>query len=146
MVTRHFYSRSVCMLCVLVVILYADDTVLFAYNEDDFKSTFNTFYNYCEHWKLDSNFSQTKAMMFGDKMRRHRTISKHGHTIEEVDSFTYLGVVFQRIDHFQTKKRVIEQSRKALFCSFRNLDLPIDCQLRLFDNALYCITSALVRL
>ena len=31
----------------LVVILYADDTVLFANNEDDFKSILNNFYNYC---------------------------------------------------------------------------------------------------
>ena len=41
----------------LVVILYADDTVLFANNEDDFKSILNTFYNCCEQWKLNSNFS-----------------------------------------------------------------------------------------
>jgi len=37
----------------------------------------------------------------------------------------------------QTKKHVIEQSRKALYCLYRknkNLDLPIDCQLKLFDN------------
>ena len=33
-------------------------------------------------------------MIFGDKMRRHRNISVHGHNIEVVDSFTYLGVVF----------------------------------------------------
>ena len=41
----------------LVVILYADDTVLFANNEDDFKSILNNFYNCCEQWKLNSNFS-----------------------------------------------------------------------------------------
>jgi len=41
----------------LVAILYADDTVLFANNEDDFKSILNTFYTCCEQWKLNSNFS-----------------------------------------------------------------------------------------
>ena len=72
--------------------------VLFANNEDDLKSILNTFYNYCEQWKLDNNFSKTKVMIFGDKMRRHRNISVHGHNIKVVDSFTYLGVLFQRID------------------------------------------------
>jgi len=37
----------------------------------------------------------------------------------------------------QTKQHAVEQSRKALFCLYRkirNLDLPIDCQLKLCDN------------
>ena len=37
----------------------------------------------------------------------------------------------------QTKKHAVEQSRNVLFCLYRknrNLDLPIDCQLKLFDN------------
>ena len=38
-------------------------------------------------------------------MRRHRNISLHGHNIEVVDSFTYLGVFFlQRIYHFYKQK------------------------------------------
>ena len=71
-------------------------------------------------------------------MRRYRNISVHGHNTEVVDSFTYLGVVFSKNRSFlQTKKHAVEQSRKALFCLYRknrNLDLPIDCQLKLFDN------------
>lgn len=38
---------------ILVDILYADDTVIFADNEERFKSVLDTFYNYCQLWKLD---------------------------------------------------------------------------------------------
>ena len=85
-------------------------------------------------------------MIFGDKMRRHRNISLHGHNIEVVDCFTYLGDVFSKnISFLQTKKHAVEHSRKVSFCLYRknrNLDLPIDCQLKLFDNtvlAVFCV-------
>ena len=43
-----------------------------------------------------------------------------------------------------TKKHVVEQSRNALFALYRkirNLDLPIDCQLKLFDNTIVPILT-----
>lgn len=43
-----------------------------------------------------------------------------------------------------TKKHVVEQARKALFSLYkkiRNLELPIDCQLKLFDNTILPILT-----
>ena len=39
----------------LVVLLYADDTVLLSDNETDLQNTLNIFFEYCETWKLKVN-------------------------------------------------------------------------------------------
>ena len=54
-------------------------------------------------------------MIFGDKMRRHRNISVHVHNIEVVDSFTYLWVFFQRIDHFYKQKSMPSSKVEKLY-------------------------------
>ena len=57
-------------------------------------------------------------MIFGDKMRRHRNISVHGHNIEVVDSFTYLGVFFQRIYHFYKQKSMPSNKVEKLYFAY----------------------------
>ena len=42
----------------LVVILYADDTVLLANSEEDLKLLLNTFNDYCSEWKLGINYEK----------------------------------------------------------------------------------------
>ena len=122
----------------IVVLLYADDTVLFAKNEHEFISLMDTFVNYCKTWKLDINVDKTKVLVFGDRPGRHRNIIIQNHTFEVVDTFKYLGVLFSKNRRFvKAKKHVVEQARKALFSLYfkiRNLCLSLDCQLKLFDN------------
>ena len=59
----------------LLVILYADDSVIFANNEEDMISPLDSFKDYCTLWKLDIYFDKTKVMVFGDRFRRKRKIS-----------------------------------------------------------------------
>ena len=45
---------------------------------------------------------------------------------------------------YQTKKHVVEQAWKALFGLYRkirNLELPLDCQLKLFNNTIISILT-----
>ena len=45
---------------------------------------------------------------------------------------------------YQTKAHIVEQARKTLFGlnrKIRNLELPIDCQLKLFDNTIIPILT-----
>ena len=55
-----------------------------------------------------------------------------------VEGYRYLGVMFSKTRSFKlAKTHLVEQSRKALFSLYqkiRNLDLPINCQIKLFDN------------
>ena len=49
---------------VLFVLLYADDTVLFANNYQDMQNLLNVFDSYCTKWKLTVNCQKTKVLIF----------------------------------------------------------------------------------
>ena len=51
----------------LIVLLYADDTVIFSKSEDQLVSVFNTFTNNCSLWKLNINYDKTKILVLGDR-------------------------------------------------------------------------------
>ena len=48
----------------ILVLLFADDTVLFGTNEADLQYTLDLFQHYCEHMKLIVNVSKTKIVIF----------------------------------------------------------------------------------
>ena len=100
---------------------------------------------YCSQWKLKVNSEKSKVVIFGDKSRHRSPISFNDQPLEVVDCFKYLGVVLPKSRRFyQSKKHIVDQARKALFGLYRknrNLDLPIDCQLKLFDNTVVPILT-----
>ncbi len=51
------------MLKVLVV-MYAEDTVILAENEEGISNALKAMENYCEKWKLDINRKKTKITIF----------------------------------------------------------------------------------
>lgn len=129
----------------LVVLLYADDTILFAESEEELQELLNEFHDYCTLWKLNVNIDKSKIVIFGDRTRLHKNIMINDTPLEIVDSYKYLGVLMPKSRSFhQTKKHAIEQARKALFGLYRkirNLELPLDCQLKLFDNTILPILT-----
>ena len=66
------------------------------------------------------------------------------HKIDTCTDFKYLGVISSRNRHFhQTKKHNTEQAKKAIYVLFkriRNLNIPIDLQLYLFDHVILIVT------
>ena len=65
--------------------------------------------------------------------------------IEIVDHFKHLGVYFSKSRSILlARKHVTEQARKAqhlLYKGIRNLNLPIDLQLKLFDHTIVPILT-----
>lgn len=141
----NIYDRHFDSFLRVIVLLYADDTVLFAESEDELQTLLNDFGKYCDDWRLNVNADKTKVMVFGEKARKNHNVTLNGTRLETVDTFKYLGVLYSKTRSFyQTKRHVVEQARKAMFCLFRknrNLDLPIDCQLKLFDNMILPILT-----
>ena len=105
----------------IVVLLYADDTVLFAESEDEMQLLLNDFSKYCKDWKLNINVDKTKFLIFGDRRRRrNENITLNGSKLENVDAYKYLGIMFSKSRSFNmTKKHVVEQARKALFSLYK---------------------------
>ena len=101
------------------------------------------FYDYSELWHLSINFDETKIMKFGTRQDQRFNFNLGGHKIDICTDFKYLGVIFSRNRHFhQIKETNVEQARKAMYVLFkriRNLDIPIDLQLYLFDHLFYLL-------
>ena len=83
--------------------------------------------------------NKTKILVFGDRLGRRRHIAVRNNNFEVVDSFKFLGIMFflkkpkfckGQISHSRTSQK----SLYSLFVKIRNLDLPLDCQIKLFDN------------
>ena len=119
---------------------YADDTVVFGTDEKEFHNNLDMFYEYSELWHLSINSDKTKIMIFGTRQDELFNFNLGGQKIDICTGVKYLGVIFSRNRHFhQTKKHNFEQARKAMHVFFkriRNLDIPIDLQLYIFDHVI----------
>ena len=127
---------------ILFVILYADDTIIVSDNAKEFQDILNTFNEYCKQWKLKINISKTKIIIFGDYIRLHTNFSFHlaGDVIEIVKDFKYLGVLFTRngrfVQHIKNVSTLASKAMHLLRKRIVNLHLPVDCQIKLFDQTI----------
>ena len=129
----------------MIVLLYADDTVVLADSAIALQNYLDRFHEYCTTWKLAININKTKVVVFGARKTDNMEFRLGNKTIEIVDKYKYLGVFFSRSRSFlNCRKHVVEQARKAmhlLFCRINNLHLPVDLQLQLFDNTIVPILT-----
>ena len=105
----------------------------------DYKKTLNCFEKYCDLWKLTMNTTKTKAVIFSKKkVRQNQSFKIKGQNIEIIDSYCYLGMLLNYNGNFCTAhKKITEQAHKALFAVYRkirNISIPVDLQLKLFDS------------
>ena len=122
----------------IFILMYADDTVLFANTYQDLQHSLNKYNEYCKLWKLNVNVTKTKIMYFGRKGNYNFYLNND--QVEIVDSFKYLGVVFSRNGRFLNAiNDNIEKARKGLLTlrrTFREKFIPIDCQIEMFEKVI----------
>ena len=122
----------------LLVLLYADDTIIFSETPDGLQKAMNVFKEYCTLWKLKVNTTKTKVVIFSKRKSRTRPrFTFNGAELEVQDSYTYLGLTFNYNGSFvKARKKLVDQAKKALYALYkklRNISLPVDLQLKLFD-------------
>jgi hypothetical protein len=79
----------------LYVLLYADDIILLAESATDLQVMLDTMEKYCTTWKLDINVGKTKIVIFSRGTVRNIPLFIYkDEPIEVVDSYNYLGVIF----------------------------------------------------
>ena len=78
----------------LLILLYADDTVLMVDSADDLQCALNEFSVYCTHWKLNVNVEKTQILIFSKGPITKRYFYYNESIIENVKEFKYLGIVF----------------------------------------------------
>ena len=122
----------------ILVLLYADDTVLLAESAYDLQKNLNLFQEYCSQWNLKVNPSKIKVVVFGAKNKSFYNFQLDDNNLEITDSYKYLGLVLSSNGSFlNTRKHLAEQGRKAyhsVLVQARTLNLPIDLQVKLFDH------------
>ena len=78
--------------CVVFVLLFADDMILFSNSPDELQTLLNRLHSYSSHWGLKVNTAKTKVCVF---QKQHQNIVKvwkyNNEELEVVDSFCYLG-------------------------------------------------------
>ena len=124
----------------LIIIMYADDTILIANSAINLQKGLNELESYCNKWKLKINNDKTKIMIFANrKVKKEQYNFKLGEDkLEIVDSFKYLGVHFSYNGKFTVAidnlASMAERAMYSLFKKSRSLQLPIDIQFHLFDK------------
>lgn len=122
----------------LLLLLYADDTVILANTADKLQKALIDLEKYCDLWKLEVNCNKTKVIIFSKrKIVNAPEFIYRGNALETVYEFKYLGVLFSFNGNFvKCKKYLKEQASKAMFSVIsktRQLGLDIETQIHLFD-------------
>ena len=122
----------------LYVLLYADDTVIFAESPEQLQAALNGLYLYCKTWKLTVNPTKTKNVVFSKSKLKVNPVFTYGEQVLNIEyDFNYLGILFDyRGQFYKARTKLIEQARKAMFAvtkKSRKLGLPVDIQFKLFD-------------
>ena len=105
----------------LDVLLYADDTIVMAESSGELQKVLNALYDYCDNWKLTVNTEKTKIVIFSrGKVRSHPVFLFGTNPIEVINSYVYLGVMFNYNNNF--KNHLSRQIKLAR--SVRDLYIP----------------------
>ena len=124
----------------LLVMMYADDTVILANSEEQMQNILKALELYCEQWKLEVNSSKTKVVVFSRGRINYDTYDFmfREENLETISEYKYLGITFNYNGRFRNGQ--IELTKKAtramysLIGKCRKYDLPIDLQLELFNT------------
>ena len=116
----------------LYILLYADDTVIFAESDTEMQAGLNAIYLYCKAWDLEVNPTKIKITIFSNKKPQQYPIFTYDGQKLEIDN---LGTQFSYNSRFQKyNQHLIDRAHKAMFTVLRKsrkLHLPVDVQLQL---------------
>ena len=134
------FVRNIGVRLKLLVILYADDTIILADTHEGLQKGLNALFEYCKSWKLTVNATKTKVLIFsrGKSKKKVDDFTFGESVLEIISEYTYLGVTFSFNGKFgKARKRLHDLASKALYgliSKCRKLDLPLDICMELFDR------------
>ena len=99
---------------------------------------------YCELWGLDINVRKTKVMIFSrGKIRKMPKFNFNEETVDVVWDYKYLGVKFNYNNKFKKAQQLqfllANRAMFSLLRKCRQLNLPLDIQLELFEKCVHPI-------
>ena len=128
------------------LLLYADDTVIFAEKPEQLQDGLNRIKSYCDLWKLKLNPSKCKVIIFSrGKVRVFPQFYIGDEELEVVSDFLYLGIRLNYNNKMAVaQKDLLDRASRAMFallkkCKSKNF--PIDVILDLFDKIVVPIAT-----
>ena len=102
----------------LLLLLYADDIVLFGNTPEELQKSLDILEEYCDRWRLTVNTSKTKILIFrkGSRLSGNLQFKYKGNTIEIVKKNLLFGNSFYlRRFRFRNSKDPLRSSIKSYF-------------------------------
>ena len=130
----------------LLLLLYADNTVILSNDPTDFQNSLDIFNQHCIDWHLTVNANKTKVVIFASRQTNNYSFNSGNHLLDIEDTYHYLGVTFSSNGSFlKARKHVLTQANKAmhlLFTNINNSDWPLDLILKVLTlSCLYSPTA-----
>ena len=126
----------------LQVLMYADDTAIFANDAKGLQKALDELPRYSKAWKLEVNSSKTKITIFEQSKPKKGSVefTLNQEKLEIVNNFTYLGILFSFNGCFL---EAIKRTTFSLISRCIQLSLPIDIKQDLFDKIITPIAAKL---
>ena len=123
----------------ILILLYADYVLLISESANGLQNALNAFSLYCKQWKLKVSTNKTKIMVFSKgKFGIDNFFLFDSTKLEVCEDISYLGFTLNYNGSFiKAKNKLVQQAQKALYSVYRkvrNLCIPVDLQLKLFDS------------
>lgn len=99
----------------ILILLYADDTVILADNAEAFQDCLNSFNDYCSDWKLTVNTSKTKVLIFGARKTSSFSFHLGNSKLDIVDMYKYLGIFFFSVWKFSERTQTYCHTSKQSY-------------------------------
>ena len=114
----EFFTDEFQIYLKLLLLLYADDTVFFSDNKDNFQKCLNEFNDYCQMWKLNINYSKTDIVIFHSRNSNNYEFIIGENVIKITDKYKYLGVVFSKSGSFLNARKHLAEQLKSHASAF----------------------------
>ena len=93
--------------------MYADDLAILASSREELQHKLNVLSVYCKDRNLNVNVNKSKVMVF-NSIKNTEPFMYNKLSIDEVDSFKYIGMTFNRRANLKHSQRIlIQQALKA---------------------------------
>ena len=123
-------------------LIYADDIVILSRSPDGLQHKLDNLKSYCNNWGMNLNIKKTKCLTFQkkNKVEKRQSFAYGEHKIENVASYTYLGMTISANGSFHmSTENLCSKAKRAIFAinnRFPLKQLPVKIALKLFDSAI----------
>ena len=102
---------------IVAILLFADDIALLSYSPKGLQKQLDILQAFCKDHGLTVNVSKTQVVVFERKRSKSPVFTYNGDSIEQVESFKYLGICFHSSRGLSCAiEYLCNSARKTVFC------------------------------